>query len=60
MRVTLSGKLVDPCDGTEKFNVPGVKVIAWCGWRRTESGTRQRDGLRAARSIVRESKLPKA
>ena len=31
VRVTLSGKLVDPCDGTEKFNVPGVKVIAGAG-----------------------------
>jgi hypothetical protein len=31
VRVTLSGKLVDPGDRAEKFNVPGVKVIAGAG-----------------------------
>lgn len=31
VRVTLRGKLVDPGDTAEKFNVPGVKVIAGAG-----------------------------
>jgi hypothetical protein len=31
VRVTLSDKLVDPGDRAEKFNVPGVKVIAGAG-----------------------------
>lgn len=31
VRVTLSGKLVDPGDGAEKFNVPGVNVMAGAG-----------------------------
>ena len=31
VRVTLSGKLVDPFDGTEKFKMPGVNVTAGAG-----------------------------
>lgn len=31
VRVTLSGKLVDPGDRVEKFKVPGVNVIAGAG-----------------------------
>ena len=31
VRVTLSGKLVDPGEREEKFNVPGVNVIAGAG-----------------------------
>lgn len=31
VRVTLSGKLVDPWERAEKFKVPGVKVIAGAG-----------------------------